>query len=130
MNAPALGRTVADWILVARRRPLLLPGVRLSLRHAAILGLASVLAWGCVTPHEYLYRPPVPVKAEDRQICHARANAVAQRRYDRYMEILELAGPFGGPFGGTTLGQRAWEEREDFYEWEMKACLRERGYAL
>ena len=46
------------------------------------------------------------------------------------MEMLELAGPFGGGFGGITLGQRAWEEREDFYEWEMKACLRERGYAL
>lgn len=90
--------------------------------------MVTVVVGCAVAPHRYRWQPPVAVTAEDFRICHARADQVAQRRYDRYMEIVELAGPFGGTFGGVTLGGRAWEEREDFYEWEMKDCLHELGY--
>jgi hypothetical protein len=93
--------------------------------------LALGLVAGCaVTPPEYRYRPPSGVGREDWRACHARADANARQRYDRYTEMIELVGPFGGPFGGITLAQRAWQERENFYEWEMKSCLRERGYTL
>jgi len=96
-----------------------------------VVALAAALAAGCAaTRHRYQWEPPGSVRPEDRRLCHARADRVAQERYDRYNEMIELAGPFGGPFGGVTLGQRAWEEREEFYEGEMRACLRERGYPL
>lgn len=91
----------------------------------------SLLALGCAAdPHRYRYHPSVPVAEADWQACHARADREAQRRYDRYMEIVELAGPFGGPFGGVTLGRRAWEEREEIYEGELIECLTEKGYRL
>jgi hypothetical protein len=99
------------------------------LRRALGLALLSAVVAGCAAaPHRYRWEPPVPVTPEDLRACHAQADHVAPRRYDRYMEIVELAGPFGGLFGGVTLGERAWEEREDFYEWEMKDCLHKRGY--
>ncbi len=101
------------------------------LHRATGLALAAGLAAGCATaPHRYLYQPPGWVGARDRQACHLVAERVAQQRYERYTETIELAGQFGGAFGGISLAQRAWEEREEFYEAEMKACLRERGYSL
>jgi hypothetical protein len=79
----------------------------------------------CATPpHRYAWQPPVTVAAEDRRVCHARADQVAQRRYLNYTETIELI----GPFGGVSLARRAYDEREEFYEAEMKACLREHGY--
>ncbi|MBI3455942.1 MAG: hypothetical protein HY002_09170 [Candidatus Rokubacteria bacterium] len=91
--------------------------------------LALVFAWGCApVPHRYLYQPPAPVREEDWRACYDRADGLARRRYQRYTEMVELAGPFGGPFGGIALARRAWAEREQFYAWEMKACLGERGY--
>jgi hypothetical protein len=93
--------------------------------------VAAVVGEGCTSaPRRYRYAPPGSIGTEDRRVCHDRADRLAQQRYDRYMEIVELAGPFGGPFGGISLAERARQEREDFYEWEMKACLRERGYPL
>jgi hypothetical protein len=103
----------------------------LATRPAAGWALAVLALAGCATPaHRYAWQPPVTVGAEDRRACHARADRVAQQRYERYTDTIELVGPFGGPFGGMTLAQRAYEEREEFYEAEMRACLRERGYPL
>jgi hypothetical protein len=91
----------------------------------------SLLALGCASdPHRYRYRPPIPVAEADWQVCHLRADREAQRRYDRYMEMVDLAGPFGGPFGGVTLGQRAWAEREEIYASAVADCLTEKGYAV
>jgi uncharacterized protein YceK len=106
-----------EWMTTGFRCPWLL-----------IIGLLMV---GCATvPHRYRYEPPVPINSADRKACHAEADAWAQRRYARYMEIIELAGPFGGSFGGITLAQRAYDEREEVYERELRACLKARGYAL
>lgn len=100
-------------------------------RPAACWALAVAALAACATPpHGYAWQPPAAVRATDRQACHARADHAAQQRYDQYTDTIELIGPFGGPFGGTTLAQRAYEEREEFYAEEMKACLRERGYRL
>ncbi len=96
-----------------------------------LLLFAALLAVACTTsPHRYRYEPPGPVRPSDWNVCHAEADAWARQRYARYMEIIELAGPFGGMFGGTTLAQRAWDEREEVYERELKACLAARGYVL
>jgi hypothetical protein len=100
-------------------------------RRAAWALIVTAAIGGCApAPHRYRWQPPGPIAAEHFRACHARADQVAQRRYDRYTDILELAGPFGGQFGGVTLGERAQEEREDFYEWEMKDCLRQLGYQV
>jgi hypothetical protein len=96
---------------------------------AVAAGVMAFLAAGCASsPHEYRWRPPVPVAARDWEACHARADGLAERRYDRYAEMADMAGPFEVPFGGTTLAQNAWQAREDVYEWEMTRCLRARGY--
>jgi len=96
-----------------------------------VVWVSALLAVGCgAAPHPYRYRPPIPVATADWEACHADADAVAQQRYDRYMDMVEAVDPFGGPFGGVTLGRRAWEEREDVYEWEMLACLGGRGYEV
>lgn len=90
-----------------------------------------MLLAACATDTQpYRYRPPVPVTVSDWQTCHARADAEARQRYDRYLEMVDLAGPFGGPFGGIGLGRRAWEERETVYEREVVECLTARGYDL
>ena len=103
---------------------------RITLAPLALL-VSSLVALGCAAdPHRYRYHPSVPVAEADWQACHARADREAQRRYDRYMEIVELAGPFGGPFGGITLGRRAWEEREEIYEGELIECLTDKGYRM
>lgn len=97
----------------------------------ALVVTAALLAVGCAgAPHRYRWRPPGPIATADWQVFHARADGVAQRRYDRYVEMVDLAGPFGGPFGGVTLGQRSWEAREEVYEGEMVKCLGARGYDL
>jgi hypothetical protein len=92
--------------------------------------LAVLVGGGCITPHVYRYRPPTSVDPAILESCHARADHVAQERYERYTDMIELTGPFGGPFGGITLAQRAYDEREEFYEREMKSCLRERGQPM
>jgi hypothetical protein len=80
----------------------------------SLVCLVAALGVGCATtPAGYRYRPAVPIAAADRDACHAQADAAVQVDYRRYTEIVELAGPFGGPFGGVTLGQRAWEARDD-----------------
>ena len=61
-------------------------------------------------------------------MCHARADDLAERRYDRYVEITDMADTLGGPFCGTMPAQDAWQAREDVYEWEMLRCLGARGY--
>jgi hypothetical protein len=74
------------------------------LRPTMIYGV-GLLAIGCAgAPHRYAWQPPIPVAAADWEACHIHADDVAQRRYDRYMEMLDIAGPFGGPFGGCPLG--------------------------
>jgi hypothetical protein len=96
--------------------------------------LAVHVGGGCITPHVYRYRPPTSVDPAILETCHARADHVAQERYERYADMIELTGPFGapfgGPFGGITLAQRAYDEREEFYEREMKTCLNERGQPM
>jgi len=72
----------------------------------------------------------VPIATSDWDACHGAASAIAQRGYDRYVEIVEVAGPFGGPFGGITLARRAWNEREATYAREMTECLAARGYEV
>jgi hypothetical protein len=100
-------------------------------RLAALWALAVAVLAACATPpHRYAWQPPATVSAEARRACHGRADHAAQQRYDQYWDTIELIGPFGGPFGGTTLAQRAYEEREEFYAEEMMACLRERGYTF
>ncbi len=93
--------------------------------------LVALLAAGCAANlHRYRYQPPTPIATPDWQGCHARADATAQQRYDRYVEIVEAAGPFGGPFGGMTLAQQAWSDREATYAREMEECLAARGYEV
>jgi hypothetical protein len=100
------------------------------LGRAVVCGM-DLLVLGCAAaPHRYRWQAPVPIASGDWQACHARADGMAQRRYDRYAETIEAAGPFGGPFGGVTFARRAWEEREDAHEWEMRKCLGARGYEL
>jgi hypothetical protein len=71
-------------------------------------GALELLVAGCAaTPHEYRWRPPVPVAAADWEACHTRADALAERRYDRYVEITDMVGPSGAPFGGTMLAEHA-----------------------
>ena len=89
-----------------------------------------LLALGCSAAPAYHYQPPVPVTAADREACHREADAVARERYERYVGTVELAGPFGGPFGGIGLARRAWNEREAVYAHEMADCLEARGYAV
>jgi hypothetical protein len=103
-------------------------------RAGALRGLASLIALvaaGCVgSPERYRYQPPIPIATSDWDACHDRANATALRGYRRYVEIVEAAGPFGGPFGGVTLAQKAWNEREATYAREMTECLTGRGYEV
>ena len=97
---------------------------------ALAAGALALLAAGCAaTPHEYSWRPPVPVAAADWEACRARAEGVAERRYDRYVEV-EMAGPSGEPLVGMMLAPDASQAREDAYEWEMIRCLGARGYDL
>jgi hypothetical protein len=97
----------------------------------AVVAATALLVLGCAaTPHQYAWRPPVPVAAADWEACHARADSLAERSYDRYAEIVDMAGPFGGPFGGVSLALGAWEARENVYEWEMIQCLGARGYDM
>ena len=94
------------------------------------IGAMALLVAGCASaPRQYLWRPPVPVAAADWEACHARADSLAERRYDRVVEI-DMAGPSGEPFVGVMLAQDAWQAREDVYEWEMIRCLGARGYDL
>jgi hypothetical protein len=93
-------------------------------------GALALLVAGCAaTPRQYQWRPPVPVAAADWEACRARAEGVAERRYDRYVEI-EMAGPSGEPFVGIMLAPDAPRAAEDAYEWEMIRCLGARGYDL
>ena len=93
-------------------------------------GALAFLVAGCAaTPRPYQWRTPVPVAAADWEACRARAESLAERRYDRYVEI-EMAGPFGEPFVGVMIAPDAWQAREDSYEWEMIRCLGARGYDL
>ena len=93
-------------------------------------GAMALLVAGCVTtPRQYQWRPPVPVAAADWEACRARAEGVAERRYDRYVEV-EMAGPSGEPFVGVVRPPGASHVAEDAYEWEMIRCLGARGYDL
>ena len=93
--------------------------------------LLALFAAGCATtPHRYRYQPAIPIAMSDWEACHAGADAAAQQRYDRYQETVKAAGPFGGPFGGTTLAQQASDEREAEYAREMAECLTRRGYEV
>jgi hypothetical protein len=97
----------------------------------SLVCLVAALGVGCATtPSGYRYRPAVPIAAADWDACHAQADAAAQVDYRRYREIVEVAGPFGGPFGGLTLGQQAWDARDDVYERTMIECLGARGYPV
>jgi hypothetical protein len=101
----------------------------LSARPAALWALTAAVMVACATPpHEYAWTPPASVLPADREACHARADRVAQQRFDNYSDTLELIGPFGGPFGGVALAKRAQVDREQSYASEMQACLQERGY--
>jgi hypothetical protein len=93
-------------------------------------GALALLVAGCAaTPRQYQWRPPIPVAAADWEACRARAEGVAERRYDRYVEV-EMAGPFGEPLVGILLAPGASHVAEDAYEWEMIRCLGARGYDL
>ena len=95
-----------------------------------IVAVMALLVAGCAsTPHQYLWRPPVPGAAADWEACHARADDLAERRYDRFVEI-DMAGPSGEPLVGVMLAQDAWQAREEVYEWQMIRCLGARGYDL
>jgi hypothetical protein len=84
---------------------------------------------GCTAaPRTFRYRPATPVGADDWAECHTGARDKAEQTYRRYAEIIDSASPFGGPFGGRALGERAWAEREAIYEREMRACLAAKGY--
>ncbi len=96
-------------------------------RGTAVLA-GVLLAAGCAAGPRYRWQPPVPVALEDWDACHPAADAAARRQYDRYVDMVAAAGPFGGRFGGVTLGRRAWEEREAVYEQQMTRCLAARGY--
>jgi hypothetical protein len=88
-----------------------------------------VLLTGCAAaPHTFRYRPATPVAAADWAECHTGARDKAEQAYRRYAEIIASASPFGGPFGGQALSERAWAEREAIYEGEMRACLTAKGY--
>ncbi len=96
-----------------------------------LISLAALAATGCAaTPHPYRYQPPIPIATTDWDGCHIRADAGAQQHYNRYEEIRNAAGPFGGPFGGVTLALQAQEEREAVYAREMVECLAARGYEV
>lgn len=93
--------------------------------------LVALFAAGCAaSPQRYRYQPPTAIATSDWDACHAHASATAQRGYDRYLETVEAAGPFGGPFGGITRAQQAWEQREATYAHEMAECLTARGYEV
>jgi hypothetical protein len=97
---------------------------------ALAAGVLALLVAGCAaTPRQYQWRPPVPVAAADWEACRARAEGVAERRYDRYVEI-DMAAPSGEPLVGIMLAPDASQAREDTYEWEMIRCLGARGYDL
>jgi hypothetical protein len=93
--------------------------------------IVAILAAGCVTtPHHYRYRPTLLIATPDWGACHTRADAPAQQRCDRYLEIVEATGPFDDPFGGVTLAQKAWDEREADYAREMTECPAARGHEV
>ena len=80
------------------------------------IGAMALLVAGCASaPRQYQWRPPVPMAAADWEACHARADNLAERRYDRFVEI-DMAGPSGEPFVGVMLAQDAWQAREDVYD--------------